>query len=177
MIPVLETKRLVMRGWAKGDFDRVAAFLGDEQLTRFVGGASGRDDAWRRFSSMAGHWSLLGFGLWALEAKEDGRLVGWCGLLSPEGWPEPEIGWSLFAGEHGRGYATEAALRARDYAYRDLGWTTLMSFIHPDNRPSIRVAERLGARFEKPFVIRGWEVGIYRHPAAEPAKLKPANLN
>ena len=86
------------------------------------------------------------------------------------GWPEPEIGWSLFAGEHGRGFATEAALRARDYAYRDLGWTTLMSLVHPDNRPSIRVAERLGARFEKPFVIRGTEVGIYRHPAATPAK-------
>ena len=45
-----------------------------------------------------------------------------------------------------------------------------MSLVHPDNRPSIRGGEWLGARFEKPFVIRGTEVGIYRHPAATPAK-------
>lgn len=170
MIPVLETERLRLRGWTAADFDVLAQFFGNEELTRYVGGASNREDSWRRLSSMAGHWSLRGHGLWAVEAKDDSRLVGWCGLLSPEGWPEPEIGWSLFAGEHGRGYATEAALRARDYAYRDLGWTTLMSLVHPDNRPSIRVAERLGARFEKSFVIRGTEVGIYRHPAATPAK-------
>lgn len=170
MIPVLETERLRLRGWTAADFDVLVDFYADEELTRYVGGTSDRWDGWRRFSAMAGHWTLRGHGLWAVEAKEDRRLVGWCGLLSPEGWPEPEIGWSLFAGEHGRGFATEAALRARDYAYRDLGWTTLMSLVHPDNRPSIRVAERLGARFEKPFVIRGTEVGIYRHPAATPAK-------
>ena len=170
MIPVLETERLRLRGWTVADFDALVDFYADEDLTRYIGGTSDRWDGWRRFSAMAGHWTLRGHGLWGLEAKEDRRLVGWCGLLSPEGWPEPEIGWSLFAGEHGRGYATEAALRARDYAYRDLGWTTLMSLVHPDNRPSIRVAERLGARFEKPFVIRGTEVGIYRHPAATPAK-------
>ena len=170
MIPVLETDRLRLRGWTAADFDTLVDFYADEDLTRYVGGTSDRWDGWRRFTAMAGHWTLRGHGLWAVEAKADQRLVGWCGLLSPEGWPEPEIGWSLFAGEHGRGYATEAALRARDYAYRDLGWTTLMSLVHPDNRPSIRVAERLGARFEKPFVIRGTEVGIYRHPAATPAK-------
>lgn len=170
MIPVLETERLRLRGWMAADFDVLVGFYADEELTRYVGGASDRWDGWRRFSAMVGHWALRGHGLWAVEAKDDSRLVGWCGLLSPEGWPEPEIGWSLFAGEHGRGYATEAALRARDYAYRDLGWTTLMSLVHPDNRPSIRVAERLGARFEKSFVIRGTEVGIYRHPAATPAK-------
>lgn len=170
MIPVLETERLRLRGWTAADFDVLVDFYADEDLTRYVGGTSDRWDGWRRFSAMAGHWALRGHGLWAVEAKADRRLVGWCGLLSPEGWPEPEIGWSLFAGEHGRGYATEAALRARDYAYRDLGWTTLMSLVHPDNRPSIRVAERLGARFEKTFVIRGTEVGIYRHPAATPAK-------
>lgn len=170
MIPVLETERLRLRGWMAADFDALVDFYADEDLTRYVGGTSDRWDGWRRFSAMAGHWTLRGHGLWAVETKADQRLVGWCGLLSPEGWPEPEIGWSLFAGEHGRGYATEAALRARDYAYRDLGWTTLMSLVHPDNRPSIRVAERLGARFEKPFVIRDTEVGIYRHPAPTPAK-------
>lgn len=166
MIPVLDTERLVMRGWRDTDIDVVSAFYDDEQLTRFVGGTSPREDAWRRMSAMAGHWLLRGHGLWALETKQDRRLIGWCGLLSPEGWPEPELGWSLFAGAHGKGYATEAALRARAFAYETLGWTTLMSFIHPDNTPSIRVAGRLGAQWERHFTLRGTEIGIYRHPAA-----------
>lgn len=176
MIPVLETERLIMRGWSEDDFDAVAAFLADERLARFIGGASPRDDAWRRFASMAGHWVLRGHGLWALETKAERRLIGWCGLLAPEGWPEPEVGWSLFAGAHGQGYATEAALRAREHAYDTLGWTTLMSFVHPENTASIRVAERLGARLERTAMLRGAEVGLYRHPAGDRASRNLASM-
>ena len=87
MIPVLETERLRLRGWTAADFDVLVDFYADENLTRYVGGTSDRWDGWRRFSAMAGHWALRGYGLWAVEAKVDRRLVGWCGLLSPEGWP------------------------------------------------------------------------------------------
>jgi RimJ/RimL family protein N-acetyltransferase len=167
VIPVLETERLLLRGWRASDVEAAAPFFADENLTRYIGGGSPREDVWRRISSIAGHWVLRGHGLWALERKQDGKLIGWCGLLSPEGWPEPELGWSLFGEAHGQGFATEAALRARSHAYETLGWTTLISLIHPDNAPSIRVAQRLGASRESDFVIRGTQVGIYRHPSAD----------
>ncbi len=167
MIPVLETERLVMRGWSERDLEPFAAFWADEEAARFVGGACGREDAWRRLAGMAGHWTLRGYGLWALEDKATGAFAGWCGLWMPEGWPEPELGWSLVPALHGRGYATEAALRARRHAYDDLGWSTLISFIDPENLPSQRVAARLGARLEGSMMLRGSEAGIYRHPARD----------
>ena len=76
--------------------------------------------AWR---CILGHWALRGYGHWAIEEKAGGRFVGYSGLWNPEGWPEPEVMWGLMADAHGRGYATEAARRAREFAYRKLGWT------------------------------------------------------
>jgi RimJ/RimL family protein N-acetyltransferase len=165
MIPVIETDRLRLREWSESDFDPFAAFCADAELARFVGGACARDDAWRRLAAIVGHWTLRGYGYWALEEKASGKLVGWCGLWCPEGWPEPEVGWSLLKAAHGKGYATEAARRSREHAYRSLGWTTLISFIHPQNRASVRVAERLGARLESTVILRGSEVEVFRHPA------------
>jgi RimJ/RimL family protein N-acetyltransferase len=111
-----------------------------------------------------GHWTLRGFGLWALEEKASGAFVGYCGHFEPEGWPEHELGWSLVRDRQGRGYATEAARRAREHAYGDLGWTTLVSFIDPENHPSAKVAERLGAWREGQFELRGKTVDVWRHP-------------
>ena len=63
-----------------------------------------------------------------------------------------------------RGHATEAAQEVRSYAYNELGATTLVSYIAPDNVPSIRVAERLGAEHESTIVLRGEPAKVYRHP-------------
>ncbi|WP_342360178.1 GNAT family N-acetyltransferase [Terrarubrum flagellatum] len=170
MIPVLETERLVMRAFQASDFDAFAAFYADAELTHFVGGPQTRFEAWRNMSARCGSWILRGFGYWALEAKADGKIVGWCGLTFPEGWPEQEIGWSLFREGQGKGYATEAARAARDYAYNVAGWTTAISLIDPRNHASRKVAERLGARYERDVPFLGKEIGIYRHPS--PAELK-----
>lgn len=165
MIPEFTTERLVMRGFRDDDFPSFAGFYANEQTARFVGGVCSGEDAWRRMASFAGHWILRGYGLWALQLRETGAFVGYCGLWFPQGWPEPEIGWGLVEAHHGRGYVTEAARRARSYAYDSLGWTTVVSCIALENTASIRVAERLEARFERTIENRGWTVGVYRHPA------------
>lgn len=166
-IPVLETERLRLRGWREADLDAFAQFCADDAMARFVGGVCSRDDAWRRIAGQIGHWALRGYGPWALEEKASGRWVGYSGLWNPHGWPEPEATWSLAAGAQGRGYATEAARRVRDFAYGELGWTTLISCIAPLNLPSQRVAGRLGATLERAAELRGFPVGIYRHPGPE----------
>jgi RimJ/RimL family protein N-acetyltransferase len=163
-MPAVETERLRLRGWSEADLDPCADMLADPDTARFIGGACGRDDAWRRMAAFIGHWHLRGYGMWALEEKASGRFLGWCGLWNPEGWPEPEVGWSLVPSAQGRGYATEAARRARDYAYRTLGWSTLISLIDLENHASRRVAERLGARLDGMHLLRGSEAGIFRHP-------------
>jgi RimJ/RimL family protein N-acetyltransferase len=163
-IPVIETERLSLRGWREGDLPAFAEFWADEDTARFVGGTCSREQAWRLMAMYVGHWVLRGYGLWALEEKASGRLAGYCGPWNPEGWPEPEIGWGLLKAFHGRGYATEAAQRARDFAYRELGWPTAVSYIAAENAASQRVAARLGAAFERAGELQKKPVGLYRHP-------------
>ena len=80
--------------------------------------------------------------------------LGVVGLLYPEDWPEPEIAWSMFGDGEGRGYAYEAALAARRYAYETVGFDTIMSLISPTNERSLALARRLGATHD----------GDYAHP-------------
>lgn len=166
MVPVLESERLRLRAWREEDLGAYAEFCANEATARLLGGPWGRGVAWRRMATYAGHWTLRGYGVWALEDKSSGHFVGYSGLWSPDGWPEPEISWGLVLEFHGRGYATEAARRARGFAYEDLGWSTAVSYIRPENIASGRVAERLGAKVEKSIDLRGVAVGVYRHPAA-----------
>lgn len=164
-IAELETPRLRLRAWREEDFAPFAAFCADEATARSLVGPCDPAESWRRLSNQIGHWVLRGYGSWALEEKESRQWLGYSGLWNPHGWPEPEIMWGLAASAQGRGYATEAAQRARDYAYQELGWHTLISCIAPDNVASRRVALRLGATLERSIELRGSKADIYRHPA------------
>ena len=161
-IPTIESERLILRAFAQSDFDAMADFYADP-ISRFYGGPCGRDEGWRKFAAYPGHWSLRGYGPWALETKDSGEFVGLCGPWYPEGWIEPEITWAVMLGHHGRGYATEAARRALRAAYEDHGWETAISVISLDNPASAGVAERLGATIEATVEYRYGPAHLYRH--------------
>ncbi len=162
--PTLETERLRLRPNRAEDFDRFAAFYASPR-SKFVDGPVSRDKAWLMFGADVGQWGLLGFGSWAIERRADGAHVGQIGLNRPPSYPEREIGWLLWDGFEGQGYAREAARRARDFAYGTLGWDTVVSYIDPGNAASMRVAENLGATPD-PDAPRpvGGPCLIYRHP-------------
>ena len=162
MIPTLASERLLLRPFSDADLDPYAAFWATD-AARFVGGTCSRADAWRRMAMYAGHWLLRGYGIWALEEQATGRFVGQAGLWFPEGWPEPEIHWLLMGEATGRGFATEAARRVRDYARDDLGWATVISCIDPANLASVRVAERLGATPESEARVGERRFVVHRH--------------
>lgn len=145
----LETDRLILRPWEERDFEPFAEFYADEEMARYVGGSCDREQAWRRFATLIGHWTLRGFGYWAVEEKESGRFGGGVGLWLSDGWPELELGYWLVPAVHGRGYAIEAGRASRDHAWEVVGAASLVSYVHPENEPSMRVAERLGARREE----------------------------
>ncbi|MGM0583773.1 MAG: GNAT family N-acetyltransferase [Pseudomonadota bacterium] len=164
-IPELETDRLRLRAPALSDFEALVDFYAGPR-SRFVGGPLRRDEVWRGFAAVIGHWALRGYGFWSIELRETGACAGRVGLWFPEGWPEPEVGWTLLDGFEGRGYATEGARAARTYAYDMLGWPTAVSLIDVANAPSKAVAERLGAWREGEFDHpAGWRGEIWRHPA------------
>lgn len=169
MPPVLRTERLVLRGFDGRDVEGFAAFFATER-SRFVGGPIGRDDAWKVLARVIGHWTLRGFGTFAITLKgAEDRAIGMAGPWFPEGWPEPEIGWMLWDPLlEGRGYAREAAEATRGWAYDTLGWTTAVSYISPENPRSLRLAERLGARPDPSVILPDADPCIaYRHPAPE----------
>ena len=166
--PALHTERLILRGPELSDFELFAAFYADPVRSHGFGGVLPRDQAWRWFASMIGHWHLRGYGFWTVTDKADGTALGICGLWFPEGWPEPELGWMLFPSAEGKGIAFEAATAVRDHAYAALGFSTLTSNIVPGNTRSIALAERLGAHLETTYenVNMGTE-HLFRHPGPE----------
>ena len=120
----------------------------DERVYRYTAGRRlARDETEAQLARYMGHWDEHGFGLWALEERESGRLVGRAGLSWHRLWPsEPELGWMLDPDVWGRGYATEAGGAALGYGFAALGFDRVVSIVHPDNEPSFRVARRLGMR-------------------------------
>ena len=144
--PQLETERLLLRAPQLDDFDVFADFYASPRA-HFVGGPLTRELPWRNLALEAGHWVLKGFGRWALVEKATHQTVGIVGLWHPGGLP---------------------AKAARNHAYNILGWTTLISMIDPENTPSMRVAERLGAAYDKDFTHeRFGMMQIWRHPGPQ----------
>ena len=157
----LETERLVLRMWREEDFDTYAEICADPEQMRYIGGAMDRMNAWRHMAVLVGHWHLRGYGHWAVEEKATGKFIGRIGFLNPEGWPGFELGWALLPASQHKGYATEGARRALEYAFTEMDREHVISLIHPDNQPSIRVAERLGETVEGKTVLIDHDVLIY----------------
>ncbi len=157
-IPVLETERLVLRGFRGEDAPAVAALHGDMNVMRYLGGTT--DDslssAYDAILKWTGHWALHGCGKWAVEEKASGRCIGRVGYLDlPHDWPGLELGWTFAAESWGKGYATEAAAAARDWGFRVLGAARIISMIDLRNTASQAVARRIGETPWQPFVFRG----------------------
>ena len=162
-IPTLSTERLLLRPFRNADLEEYAKIFSDPEVVRFLGDGKtlSRADAWRQMAVILGHWELRGYGMWAVEEKQSGALMGRIGFWQPEGWPDFELGWTLGREQWGKGYATEGARAALRFAFEELDREHVVSLIHPENRASIRVAERLGERLEGQTEILGHPVLIY----------------
>lgn len=148
--PVLLTPRLRMRGPRLGDFAASAAMWGDPAVVRHIGGRPFTgEEVWARLMRYGGHWALLGYGLWVVEDRADGRFVGEVGFadfhreLEPGFGATPEAGWVLATWSHGRGYGREAVQAALTWADAHLGDRTVC-MIDPGNAASLAVAARCG---------------------------------
>ncbi|MEY4879415.1 MAG: hypothetical protein RJB62_884 [Pseudomonadota bacterium] len=171
-IPVLATERLTLRAWREEDFESYAEMVGHSEVARFLpSGPLSRADAWRQMAMAAGHWSLRGYGPFAVERLSDGQIVGRIGLWNPEGWPAVELIWTLRRAYWGMGYATEAARAVMDHSFETLLLPQISSHIDPDNTRSRHVAERLGQTSEKnveiitggkAFAVESWGISHAR---------------
>ncbi|MGV1006368.1 MAG: GNAT family N-acetyltransferase [Candidatus Nanopelagicales bacterium] len=163
----LRTPRLILRPPVQADFPGFTRFAAEPVTMRSMGGTVGPDLAWRSMAAVAGSWSLLGFGMFSVIEAATGEWVGRVGPWRPGGeagnWPGNEIGWGLLLSATGKGYATEAAQAALDWAVETLGWREIVHCILPENTASIAVAERLGSRLlrrDVPLTSPGGDVRV-----------------
>lgn len=168
MIPTLTTERLTLRPPHMDDMPPYAAIMQSPRAAS-MGGPFTEEEAWLDFCAGVAGWHLRGFGTWSIELKHNAEFAGVIFLHHEYGDPERELGWVLTETAEGHGYAIEGAQAARDYAYKTLGWDTVVSYIDPENTRSCGVAERMNAKID-PLATRptGDETCmVYRHPAPE----------
>ena len=118
----LETPRLILRPPRMEDFDAWAAMHDDEITTKFIGGRAAAGD---RLADVHVHvWCVGHDGRRHVLGHREGerQWVGRLGPWYPEGWPEHEVGWGIAREHWGKGYASEGAAAAMDYAFDVLGW-------------------------------------------------------
>lgn len=154
---ILETERLLLREFTRGDLDDLAALLGDPEVMRYYPAPKSREqaEAWLEWhlSSYRDH----GHGLWKMLLRETGEFAGQCGLVAQEveETREVEIGYHVRPELWRQGLATEAAAASRDYARETLGLQRVVSIIAPANIPSQGVARKIGMELEREIVKWG----------------------
>lgn len=158
-VPQLETRRLILRAPLAADFAAIATLWGDAEVTRFIYPVPlSQEEAWARFLRAFGHWTLLGYGFWAVVEKASGRLLGETGFLDahrdvrPPLEGVPEVGWILARSAWGQGYATEAVRAVLAWGDTQFGMPRTACIISPDNLASFNVARKVG--FQEPLAAR-----------------------
>ncbi len=162
----LETDRLILRPFDRDDLDGIHAVLGDPVSMRYYPAPFTREKSRQWIEWNLAAYRDHGHGLWVLESKETGELVGDCGLIpqTVDGQREVEVGWHVRRDLQRQGHATEAGRECVRYAFEELGLARLISLIRPENVPSRRVAEKLGMTIEKEIAHgpgSGWPHFVY----------------
>ena len=164
-IPVLKTDRLILRPWRRDDIRTYSRILQDPdvmrhwgsgmryRIKRAVAGLVGRFsdiEARRALVAMDRHWRKHRFGLWALEDRESGALLGNAGLTVLDAWTGEstniEVGWMLARSAWGRGYAVEAGRASLEFAFDVLQLPRVVSVAFTSNWRSERVMQNLGLK-------------------------------
>ena len=145
----IETERLILREIdLEADIEPWTEMMSNEDTVRYIGGkTTDRAMTWRSMVMMIGHQKVRGYGFMSVVEKATGAWVGRIGPWYPEGWEEPEIGWTLHKKFTGRGYAKEAGVACVDYVFNTLSWTQLIHVIAHGNIASIKTAEAVGSRY------------------------------
>ena len=159
---MIHTDRLILRPITADDFEAHARITADPDVMRYIhDGPLTRTQAWWNIARYVGHWQMRGYGMRAVIERASGEVIGHMGFLNPEGGRGFELGWALARRAWGKGYALEGTRALVDHAFTQLGQKHIVCVINAENRPSIAVAERLGAVLEREETEAGKRLLIY----------------
>lgn len=176
-VPV--TARLALRELRDDDLDVVADMLGDPRVMAFWPAPLTREESRDWIARQRARYGTDGCGYWLATTRDGGEVVGQAGVLVldlPTG-REPGLGYILRAEHRGRGYATELARACRDWALRRLGAERVVVLIRPENAPSLRVVERLGAQEVGRMEWAGYDHRVFELRAGEAGPAEDADAS
>lgn len=160
-VPKVETNRLLLRQWLEEDLDPYARMCADPEVMRYLPGVPTREESARQIERFMRHWEERDYGIWAVEEKAGGELIGFVGLAYQDDWPagehKVEVGWRLNRRFWGNGLATEGALPSLRYGFDRLKLPRIISICDPRNRASRRVMEKAGLTFRGKARWRGYD--------------------
>jgi RimJ/RimL family protein N-acetyltransferase len=161
-IPTLTTDRLILRAPVAADFPDFARLMASPRAA-YMGGPYTKPAAWGLFCHDIACWHLFGHGGLMIDQRATGECLGSVGINHGPLFPEKELGWQLYDGHEGHGYATEAAAALLRWAIATARLDRLVSYVHPANRRSAAIAERLGARLDPDAPRTDPTDLVYRH--------------
>ena len=152
----LETEHLILRPMLPSDFDALLLIFTDlEVMATFNHPPFTCEQMQGWLQRNLDHQNEFGYGLFSVLLKESGELIGDCGLEQMEDEGAAELGYDFRSDFWNQGYATEAALAVRDYAFDVLQLPRLISLIRVGNLASKRVAEKVGMTLADEFTRYG----------------------
>ncbi len=151
---ILETARLALREMQQADYPALCKILQDEEVMVAYEGAFTDEEAQQWLDRQLKRYQENGFGLWAVILKATNEMIGQCGLSMQdcEGEQILEIGYLLQKAYWHQGYASEAAIACKKYAFEQLNADEVFSIIRDTNIASQMVAIRNGMTLAKKFV-------------------------
>lgn len=162
-IPAVKTSRLILRTFTEKDVDPFHHVLGDREILRYFPNTTppSREQVEKMVSGQLKHWGEHGYGWWAVEPRTESKFIGWCGLQYLPETEEVEVSYLLAKAYWGKGLATEAARASLQYGFEKSGLESIVGIVHPDNKASQRVLEKLGMRLVEQAHYFGME--CYRY--------------
>jgi RimJ/RimL family protein N-acetyltransferase len=164
----LETPRLLLRVPNAADAEPFMAIFWDAEVVEkrqvtLTEPPGDIEQARRKTQTLITHWTTRGFGLWTVVEKATGQVIGCVGLQQWKDWPGIELAWVIHRSRWNQGFATEAALASLGWAWSETSIDHIISLINTHDERSMRVAQKVGERFERADVdpINGESIHVF----------------
>lgn len=160
---ILETNRTYLREMTIEDAENAFQLNLDPDVVKYTGDKpfDSIEDA-SVFLSNYDHYKKYGFGRWGVINKNGNQFLGWCGLKYTSTLDEFDIGFRFFKKYWNKGFATETAKACIDFGFKEFKMKEVVGRAMKENIGSIRVLEKIGLKYYKPFDFDGKDGVIYK---------------
>ncbi|WP_010094567.1 GNAT family N-acetyltransferase [Ornithinibacillus scapharcae] len=154
---IIETNRLYLRELVLEDIEELSKVLSDPESMQYYPYPFSKDEVEKWIQWNIDNYKKYSHGLWAVILKDGEKFIGDCGITMQiiEKETVPEIGFHIIKDYWNKGYATEAAIACKDYAFKVFNYPKLFSYTTVKNIPSQKVAEKIGMQEYKIFEKNG----------------------